>query len=138
MADVIPHFCTGTGCEGLHGGHGQNPDVQIARIQADRDVRVAEIQRGETKLAAEAEVEATEVVAEAQIAETAIEAEAAVDEAVVENQMLEEIVNPEPEPATVVVEQAPDLEEDGEAATPPEVAPVARENASKGWWGSYR
>ena len=137
MPDVIPHFCTGTGCEGLHSGHGQNAEVQIARIQADRDVRVAEIQRGETKLAAEAEVEATEVVAEAQVAEAVVEAEAAVEEAVVENAVLEEIVNPEPEPV-VVVQQDAGLEEDKEAGTPPETTHVPAEKTSSGWWDKYR
>ena len=137
MADVIPHFCTGTGCEALHGSGGQNPDVQIAKINAERDVEVARIGRTETRTWAEADVAAAEVQAAAMVEATAIQAEAAVDEAVVENEVLEEVVNPEPEPV-VVVQQEAGPEEDEEAGTPPETTHVPAEGKSKGWWSNYR
>ena len=137
MADVIPHFCTGTGCEALHGSGGQNPDVQIAKINADRDIEVARIGRTETKTWAEADVAAAEVQAAAVVEATAIQAEAAVDEAVVENEVLEEVVNPEPEPV-VVVQQDAGAGEDEEAVTPPEIAHVSEESNSSGFWDKYR
>lgn len=136
MTDVIPHFCTGVGCEPLHGSR-QSEAVQVARIQADRDVEVARISHAETRAYTEAATEQAEIQAEAQIAEAVITAEAATEQAVVENEVLEEIVNPEPEPvaAPIVVAAAdPDGDDD---MTPPEVEHESSKKAGSGFWAGY-
>jgi hypothetical protein len=70
------HFC-GT-CGKIH-DDGQDAQVRIERIRADRDVRVAEIQRSETRAVvetgAETEVAVAEIGAAAGIEETAALAE---------------------------------------------------------------
>jgi uncharacterized membrane protein YqiK len=138
MAEVIPHFCTGVGCEALHGGHGETEAVKIAKINRDADVEIARLQRAEVKLETEAAVEQTEAIADASVEVAEVEADAAVDEAVVENEVLEEIVNPEPEPAPVIV-VPPEESGDEEISAPPQIEGSKSETGnSNGWWAGYR
>lgn len=135
MADVIPHFCTGTGCEALHGS-GESPEVKIAKINADRDIKVAELSRSSDRAWNDASLEETKIRTEAETEQTEILASAAVDEAVVENEVLKEIVNPDPEPVQVeITEPDPGPEE---VQAPPETEPADEEPKSKGWWSGYR
>jgi hypothetical protein len=125
---LAAHHCTG--CGELHGGETRtSPEVEIARIQAERDVRVAELQRGE--------FQKTELEAETEIAVAEIDAAAAVEEATVKADVLEEILTPpEPEPEPVVVvsdESEPAEEPPGDE--PPEIdaAPVTKAKSNP-WW----
>ena len=138
MGDVIPHFCTGAGCEAMHGRSGESDDVRIAKINADRDVRVAELSRSEMRDLAAADIETTEITADAVVEQTEIMAEAAVDEAVVENEVLEEITNPEPEPVQVEISESGDETESDGVSAPPEIEPSSDDAKSKGWWSGYR
>jgi hypothetical protein len=65
-----PHYCTG--CGEMHGGKPpENPEVAIARLQAERDIEVARINRGEfqkTELEAETEIKVAEIEAGAEVA----------------------------------------------------------------------
>ena len=136
MADVIPHFCTGSGCEALHGGSRESDEVKIAKIGAERDIEVARLARSEAREEIAAEVEQTEIVADAAIEQTAIAAEATVDEAVVQAEVLEEVVNPEPDPVQVEIAE-PEGEPEAVDA-PPEVESAPEETKSTGWWSGYR
>lgn len=134
MPDIMPHFCTGVGCEALHGGSRESDDVRIAKINADRDIRVAELARSESRQEIEAEVEQAEIMADA-----------IVDEAVVEAEVLSDILTPDPiegepapEAAAVPVEM-PEAEMETEPAPGPaeiESEPVSDEKG--GWWSGYR
>jgi hypothetical protein len=136
MADV-PHYCAA--CGEIHGGTGrESEEVKIAKINAERDIEVAKLQRAETRDYTEAATEQTEIAAQAEVAVAAVEGAAAVEEAIVENEVLEEIVNPEPPETTVVVQQESGPEEDEEAGTPPETTPVQSESKSNGFWDKYR
>ena len=136
MADVIPHFCTGSGCEALHGGSRESDEVKVAKINAERDVEVARLARSEASQEIKAAIEQTEIVADAETVQTAIAAEAVVDEAVVEAEVLEEVVNPEPEPVQVEIA---DPEPEAEAVPPPiETESTGEESKSTGWWAGYR
>jgi hypothetical protein len=105
---IGPHYCSACGQQ--HGGGSRkDPDVEIARINAERDIRVAELARGEFKT--------TPLEAETQIAVAEIEAGAAV--AVAEE--LGSPDEPEPETQAIVVEGPP--------AEPPE-EPASIEPAS--------
>jgi hypothetical protein len=125
---AMAHHCSA--CGDMHGGeHRENPEVAIARIQAERDVKVAELQRGE--------FDKTELEAETEIAVAEIEAAADVEEAAVKADVLEEILTPEPEPEPVVIVDdtsgsPADMPADDE---PPEIdtAPAATK-ASNPWW----
>ena len=136
MADVIPHFCTGSGCEALHGGSRESDEVKVDKINAERDVEVARIARSEASQEIKAEIEQTEIVADAATLQTAITAEAAVDEAVVEAEVLEEVVNPEPDPVQVEIAE-PESEPEAVDA-PPEIESAPEESKSSGWWSGYR
>ena len=136
MAEVIPHFCTGSGCEALHGGSRESDEVKVAKINAERDVEVARLARSEARQAIEADIEQTEITTDAEIVQTAIVAEATVDEAVVEAEVLEEVVNPEPEPVQVEIAE-PEAEAEAVAA-PPETESTGEESKSAGWWAGYR
>jgi hypothetical protein len=130
MADVIPHFCTGTGCEALHGSP-ESEDVKIAKINADRDIRVAQLAHSDVHLETEAEVEQAEVIADAEVEQTAIQAEAIIETG---------LPDPEPEVPVVeapviVTEPEPEPEDTG---APPETEPAPREEKSAGWWAGYR
>jgi len=126
---LAAHHCTG--CGELHGGESRtSPEVEIARIQADRDVRVAELARGEFQM--------TELEADTAVAVAEIDAAAAVEEATVKADVLEEILTPpepEPEPVVVVDDQsAPADEPPGDE--PPDVvdAAPATKSRSNPWW----
>ena len=136
MADV-PHYCAA--CGEIHGGSTgrESDELKIAKVNAERDVEIARLAHSAERREAEAVVEVAEVQAEADVAEAVVEAEAQVAEAVVENEVLEEIVNPEPEPV-VVVQQDAGPQEDEEAGTPPETAHVPAESSSGGFWDKYR
>ncbi|MCW2903115.1 MAG: hypothetical protein JWO67_5380 [Streptosporangiaceae bacterium] len=126
MEGQAPHYCTG--CGEIHGAkHQTPPEVEIARIQAERDIRVAELGRTETKMAVEG-----------QLAETEIVAEATVDEAVVKAEVLDELMAPEPEPEPVVVvadETGGEPAEEIPDAEPPETEPAsAGSKGSNPWW----
>lgn len=126
------HTCTDCGL--LHDHEGTptaNPEVEIARIQADRDVRVAELQRGEFNK--------TELEAETEIKVAEIEAAAAVDEATVKADVLDDILTPpepEPDPEPVVIVDDPEAAEPEEDTGPPEieVAPPGAAKKSNPWW----
>lgn len=138
MTDVIPHFCTGIGCEALHGGSGESPEVKIAKINADRDVKVAELSRSADRQWTEAGIEETRIEADAAVEQTEIAAEAAVDAAVVEAEVLGEIVNPEPDPVQVEITDPGAEAEPETVAAPPETESAPQEPKSKGWWSGYR
>jgi hypothetical protein len=125
---MAPHHCTG--CGDMHGGeHRENPEVAIARIQAERDVRVAELGRGEFNK--------TELEAETEIAVAEIDAAAVVEEATVKAEVLEEIITPaepDPEPVVVVEDQSAPAETEPDDA-PPEIEPAAAPSRkSNPWW----
>lgn len=74
------HYCAA--CGKIHGGDGQDAQVKIAKINADRDIEVARIGRGEfqkTELEAETEIAVAEIQAEAGVAETEALAEGIAD-----------------------------------------------------------
>jgi outer membrane biosynthesis protein TonB len=129
--DVVPHYCTGQGCEALHGGSRESDDVRIAKINADRDIRVAELARNEARQEIEAEVEQTEIVAEA-----------SVEASVIEAAVLSDVITPDPAPAPEPVElpvDMPEPEPEVEAVPgPPEQEPPTAPKGDGGWWGGYR
>jgi hypothetical protein len=126
MADV-PHYCSA--CGEIHGGPaGKNPEVEIARIQAERDIEVAKLSRAETREVVEGAIEQTE-----------IESAAAVDEAVVKTEVLEELAAPEPEPEPVVIvsneaEGDPEPEPEPEADLPEPGPPPEPAGKANVWW----
>lgn len=132
MAEVIPHFCTGTGCEALHGGSRESEAVKIARINRDADVEIAKLARAETREYTEAATEQTAIEADAAVEQTTIEAEAIVEIG----------APPEEEPEVPVVEapvivEAP--EESGEeVAAPPETESAPADSGGGGFWDKYR
>src|SRR5258708_595873 len=135
MADV-PHYCSA--CGEIHGGSSrESEEVKIAKINAERDVEGAKISRAEAREYTEAATEQTEIAAQAEVAVAAGEGAAPGAAAGVENEVLEEIVNPEPPETTVVVQQESGPEEDEEAGTPAETTHVPAESKSKGWWSNY-
>lgn len=128
MAD-IPHYCAA--CGEIHGGGGKNPEVEIARINADAQVKMAELARSETRTEVDGAIEQTEIAATA-----------AVDEAVVRDAVLTELATPEPEPEPVVIvsneaDAGAEAEPEPEAE-PPEadaVAPASMSGKSGNpWW----
>jgi len=132
VVDVVPHYCTG--CGQMHGGEArENPEVAIARIQAERDVKVAQLSRTETTTWAEADVATAEIAAEAQVDEAVVTAE-------VQGEMLDQILEPEPEPEPVVVvsnEAEGGGADEMPAGEPPEAEPAEAVSSkpSNPWWG---
>jgi len=124
---AIPHHCSA--CGEVHGASPRtSPEVEIARIQAERDIRVAELSRGE--------FQKTELEAETEIAVAEIEAAADVEEAIVKAEVLDDILTPEPEPEPVViVENEAEAESAEPDDAPPEIetAPPAPKR-SNAWW----
>lgn len=127
MADV-PHYCSA--CGEIHGGTStKNPEVEIARIQAERDIEVAKLANRATSELAEASIETTE-----------IEAGAAVDEAVVRADVLTELAEPEPEPAPVTIVSAEGGDAGADETVPEAEPPVADDTAAPSsgsanpWW----
>jgi hypothetical protein len=128
---VIPHYCSA--CGELHGGsHGKNPEIEIAKINAERDIQVAKLARNEfkpTEAELENRVELAEVEAGAQVA-TAEALGGGIAEAgpevVVEAPSSEET---EPEIDEIVAEEEP-----------PEVtsSPTPREPKKTSWWDNYK
>lgn len=137
MPEVIPHFCTGEGCAALHGGNGKSDDVRIAEINAERDVEVARLARASERDFNDTIIEETKIEAEAEVEQAEIFAEAAVEESVVEAAVLEEVVNPEPEPVEVEIANPEPAGEFEEAAAPAEIESPPAETESKGWWAGY-
>lgn len=114
-----------------------NPEVEIARIQAERDVKVAQLANRQEHDWNETRVEVAEIEGDAQVATA--EAEAAV---------IGEILNAEgadpagPEPIPIVVDGDPEPEPEPEPDVPPppaaeESAPPAAKRPS-GMWAGYR
>lgn len=135
MADMMPHYCSA--CGETHGGAtGKNPEIEIARINAERDIKVAEMNRGEFKPTP------AELETQTEIAQINAEAEVGAAEAI--GDALAPAADPEP---AAVVEDAPsvaeleDLDggEDGEPE-PPEVtsSPTPREPKKVSHWDRYK
>jgi hypothetical protein len=127
MSELSEHYCSA--CGQTHGGHARkDPDVEIARIQAERDVEVARINRGmEATLAtigAETAIETTELEAAAAVA---IAEETGPPEAEPEEDTQAIIV--EGPPAEPVPEPEPTLEPKGDSLPTP-----ARKHT--GYWPS--
>jgi hypothetical protein len=133
MAEM-PHYCSA--CGEVHGGStAKNPEIEIARINAERDIKVAEMNRGEFKPTA-AELETRVEVAQ-------IEADAEVGAA----EAIGDALAPETEAGPAVIEDPPSVEEleeleaeeEGEPE-PPEVtsSPTPAEPKRATHWGAYR
>lgn len=129
MSDIGEHYCSA--CGEQHGGHARkDPDVEIARINAERDVEVARIQRGEAKAVVETSAEVELAVAE-------VEAEAAVAVAEATDAPAED--GSEDGNQAIIVEGPPaePAEEEPEPTLEPkeENLPEPAASKSRGYWG---
>lgn len=135
MPELGEHFCSA--CGEQHGG-GQRtvPEVEIARIHADRDVKIAQLEYREGLEGLAVEAETAVVIAE-------LETESAV--AVAEETGAPDGQGEEPGPPIVV--EAPAAEEPEAPApdmAPPELVDTGTSSPSSGtrssdsgWWAGY-
>jgi len=108
-------------------------EVRIAEINANRDIEVARLAKAETTIRTEGYIEETAIAADAQVEEAVVKAEVVGD-------VLDQVLEPEPEPEEVVVvadESGGGGGEEMPAAEPPEAEPAAPVSSgpSNPWWG---
>jgi hypothetical protein len=106
------HTCTDCGLVHDHVVPQTNPDVEIARINAESAFKIASLQSRADKHVAEVQAEADVDVAEAQ-------ADAIVEALAVEEEPAEEAAVDAP-PAPMAIIQDTDVEPESEVAPPPE------------------
>lgn len=137
MPELGEHFCSACGAQ--HGGEQRAvPEVEIARIHANRDIQIARLEYREGLEGLALEAETAVVIAE-------LETESAV--AVAEETGPPDGQGEEPGAAPIVVE-APPAEEPEEPApdmAPPGVVDTGTSSPSSGprsndsgWWSGYR
>lgn len=106
------HECETCGLVHDHGEARVNPEVEIARLQAESAVEIARLQahseRHVAEIQAEAQVESVEVAAEAQAESEAVAAMAGVEEAAAVAEVLED----HPEAAPILVPEPVEDEDD--------------------------
>jgi hypothetical protein len=122
------HQCADCGLTHDHPGEGGpvNPEVEIARIQADRDVKVAQLQHRDELAYNETRVEVAGIEADAQVDTAAVQAEAIAEIVAAEGEADVEQTDTGPEP--VIVEAAP---EPGPDAPPPPESPMPSPSPGK-------
>ena len=131
MPEIGEHYCAA--CGEVHGGRGgKAPDVEIARIMADRDVEVARIARGETRQAVETGAETELAVAEVQAgADVAVAAEMA--------EGMAGAPAPEPDPLSLadgaIPDAAPEQEPPSIEPSPDSAPAEPSKRKNGGYWG---
>ena len=126
MPDLGEHFCSA--CGQTHGGEDRtSPEVEIARIQAERDVKIARMEYREA-------VEAGELKAENAIQVT--ELETAADVAVAEETEPPPADSSEDGNQSIIVEGPPAEPEEEPSLEPKEEhLPEPAASKSHGYWG---